>query len=208
MIAELPGVVAAVGVDPSPYFVQRARRRAPALRFDVADGRALPFGDATFDGVVFATALCHIPQRALAEAYRVLRPGGSLLVYDGDYTTATVATASHDPLQRCVDAAIATLVHDPWLVRRLIPLVRDAGFEPGQLRSHGHIEDESPTYMLSLITFGAEVLATSGIIAPGTANALKDEAHQRARNGRFFGHIAYASLLAHTSPAPNDPPTG
>jgi SAM-dependent methyltransferase len=85
---------------PSPGFIDRARRRAPAVRFEVADGRRLPFDDATFDGAVFATTLCHVPspELALAEAHRVLRRGGYLLVYDGEYVTTTVATAHYDPL--------------------------------------------------------------------------------------------------------------
>lgn len=201
-IAELPGVAEAVGVDLSPYFVARARRRAPSLRFELADGRSLPFDDEAFHGVVFATTLCHVPgpERALAEAHRVLRPGGYLLIYDGDYATSTVAVGPHDPLQTCVEAAVTTLVHDPWLVRRLSPLIRDAGFEPGDLHSHGYLELDSPAYMPSLIDVGADTLATTGTISATTASALKAEARDRTDRGMFFGHIAYASLLATRTP--------
>jgi SAM-dependent methyltransferase len=197
-IAALPGVGEAVGVDPLPFFVERARRRAPDLRFEVGDGRALPFDDDSFDGVVFSTTLCHIPgpERALAEARRVLRPGGHLLVYDGDYATTTVAVSDRDPLQACVATAVRTLVHDPWLVRRLTGLVRDAGFAPDELRSHGHLELTRPAYMLSLIDLGADMLVSAGTLAPATGEALKSEARSRVEAGRFFGHIAYASLPA------------
>ncbi len=199
LVAELPGVTQAVGVDPIPGFVELARRRVPALRFEVADGRSLPFADESFDGVVFATTLCHVPtpERALGEARRVLRPGGYLLIYDGDYATTTVAVGANDPLQTCVDAAISGLVHDPWLVRRLPRLVRDAGFEPGQLRSHGYVELDSPAYLPSMIDVGVRALQASATISPPTATALRAEAQHRADSGRFYGHIAYASLLAH-----------
>jgi hypothetical protein len=71
----------------------------------------------------------------LAEAHRVLRPGVELAVFDGDYATATVAIRANDPLQACVEHAIATLVHDPWLVRRLTALIRSAGIPSRRLIS-------------------------------------------------------------------------
>jgi ubiquinone/menaquinone biosynthesis C-methylase UbiE len=208
MISELPGVSRAVGVDPSPYFVDRAQWRAPSLRFEVGDGRALPFADESFDGVVFATTLCHIPEPglALAQARRVLRPGGVLVVYDGDYATTTVAADPHDPLQACADAAIAALVHDPWLVRRLAPLVRAAGFDVGPLVSHGYVETDSPGYLLGMVDFGADALAGAGVIGPDLADGLKVEARRRAGAEEFFGHIAYASLVARRPTDRPDPP--
>src|SRR5262245_54364035 len=62
IVAAWPGVSAAVGVDPSPIFVVRARelaRDVASLRFETADGRSLPFGAACFDGVLFHTTFCH-----------------------------------------------------------------------------------------------------------------------------------------------------
>ena len=53
-------------------------------RYVDAPGQALPFGDSSFDVVVFSNSLHHIPSddmaQALVEAGRVLRPGGTLYV--------------------------------------------------------------------------------------------------------------------------------
>jgi hypothetical protein len=80
----------------------------------------------------------------------------------------------------------ATLCRDPWLVRRLVPLVRDAGFEPGPVHSHGHIEETAPTYLLGVIDLGADTLAPPGVIAPATAEALKAKARHRVAAGRVL----------------------
>src|SRR5262245_24053364 len=63
-LAKLPGIKAAVGVDPSPVFLERARELGsslPQLSFQTGDARALPFNDASFDLAVFHTTLCHVP---------------------------------------------------------------------------------------------------------------------------------------------------
>ena len=131
-IAELFDGAEVIGIDPSPVFVEQARRLARGVgrvSFIVGDGRELPFEDGAFDAVVCHTSLCHIPgpERVLEEAARVSRPDGQLAVFDGDYATTTVATSPADPLQACADAAISTLVYDRYLVRRLGGLVRSAG---------------------------------------------------------------------------------
>jgi SAM-dependent methyltransferase len=197
LLAALPGVAEVVGIDPSEGLVSRARERAPDLSFDVGDGQALPYDDQTFDGVVFATTLCHVPDpmAALAEARRVLRPRGGLLIYEGDYNTATVALAAHDPLQTCVAAGVARMVNDPWIVRRLVPMVSAAGLEVGELRSHGYVEEEA-TYVPTLVAAGTAAMLETGTISQRLADALVREATGRAGSGRFFGHIAYASLTA------------
>ncbi|HME64784.1 MAG TPA: methyltransferase domain-containing protein, partial [Streptosporangiaceae bacterium] len=196
-----PGVSSVVGVDPSRQFIQRARalsRDDPVLRFEVGNGTALPCGDQQFDVAVFATTLCHVidPRAALGEAFRVLVPGGTLLVFDGDYATATVAQHRDDPLQACVTAAVTRLIHDPWLVRRLRTLVAAAGFVAPDLESHGYVESGTATYMSTLVDFGASALAQDATVSTELADALKAEARNRVASGTFFGHMAYASVLA------------
>jgi ubiquinone/menaquinone biosynthesis C-methylase UbiE len=80
-LAQWPTVGAVVGVDPAPALLLRARERAtglPNASCQEADGRSLSFAVATFDVVVFDSALCHMPEpeRALAAALRVLRAQG------------------------------------------------------------------------------------------------------------------------------------
>jgi SAM-dependent methyltransferase len=169
------------------------------LSFQEADGRSLPFGDNSFDAVVFHTTLCHVsePGAMLREAVRLLQPGACLAVFEGDYATGTLATKAGDPLDICAEAFRENFVHDPWLVRRLPQLMRAAGVELQCVRSYGYVEASKPGFMLSSwVDLGADALAASGRIGADAAAALKTEARRRVSSGEYFGHIAYMSLVA------------
>lgn len=78
-------VESVTGVDPAAELraIALAAPRDPRLAVSVEDGtaEALPFEDGRFDCVVCTFTLCsvHTPQAALAEARRVLKPGGRFL---------------------------------------------------------------------------------------------------------------------------------
>jgi ubiquinone/menaquinone biosynthesis C-methylase UbiE len=199
-LATLPGVAHVTGLDPSPLFVERACELAgdAPVDFVAGDGRALPLADASFDAVVFHTSLCHMPERerAIAEAHRVLRPGGRIAVFDGDYVTMTMALDARDPLQSCAEAVLEMLVYDPWLMRRIAPLLADAGFADVRVAGHAYTSAGGTDYFLALVDRGADALAATGTVRPELAAALKDEGRARMQAGTFFGHIAYVSALA------------
>lgn len=200
-LAKHPSAGRVIGIDPSPVFLATARKLAVdynKLSFVEGDGRSLPFEGESFDAVFFHTTLSHVPRSedALREAYRVLRPSGVLAVFEGIYTTTTLANGEFDPLQACADAAMAALVHDRWLIQRLPVLVRTAGFSIVKQRSLGIVETNEPDYMLTIADRGANVLAASDRIGADLAQALKNEARRRVASGCFFGSIAYGSLVA------------
>ena len=82
-LAALAGGAALVaGVDPSRGMLERARRAAPDALLVRARAEALPWRSASVDRVVCVNAFHHFADKAafVAEARRVLRPGGGLLI--------------------------------------------------------------------------------------------------------------------------------
>src|SRR5206468_3021479 len=81
-----------IGVDFAPSMIAEARRKAAELgvssvRFEEADAEQLPFTPASFDLVISRHLLWTLPhpEAAVDEWIRVLRPGGRLVVVDGQF---------------------------------------------------------------------------------------------------------------------------
>jgi SAM-dependent methyltransferase len=85
-ITEREPAATVVGVDGDGEMLERARAKAPGVRFDEALAQDLPYEDGSFDAVVTSLFLHHLTRdlklAALAEVARVLRPGGELHVAD------------------------------------------------------------------------------------------------------------------------------
>lgn len=69
-------------LDLDPEYATASCNQQARVQFICGDATALPFGDQTFDAVTMFDVLEHIPDHksAIAEAFRVLRPNGFLLV--------------------------------------------------------------------------------------------------------------------------------
>ena len=189
-----------LGIEPSPELLDHARRLAEGvgnLSFKVGDGAALPLDDGTVDAIVFHTVLCHVvaPGELLVEAMRVLRPGGTLVVCDADFSKASLAGFDSDPLQACADFFVANYVTDRHLVAKLRTLAKGAGF---QLR-HFRIASRAVTDadgMLVWVRLGSAMMLSRGEIGQPLADALVGEYERRKMAGTLYGHQPFATLIA------------
>ncbi len=180
MSAEVGPDGSVTGVDPSQDMLSVARAAlapadsAPAdsapVEFRAGEAIALPCAEASFD-VVTSTQVyeyVHDVPAALTEAWRVLRPGGRLLVLDTDWGSIVWRSSDDDRMRRVLSAWDGHLA-DPHLPRRLTGLLEDVSFSVTHraaipLLNVGYDPD---TYSAGLIGFVSAFVPRHGDITVG-----------------------------------------
>jgi len=217
-LAELDAVTVVTGIDPAPGLIERARQYADKqaktaaaasltsslapnlarMDFHIARGEDTGLQNEHFDVVVLHTILSHVPDQAaiLAEARRLLKPGGWLAVCDADFSKTSVAICAGDPLQACVMAWVEGNVTDQWLVPRLPGLLRAAGFEMRQFRGYNRADLTGRSSAPNWVERGAAALVREGKISTELGAALFAEVKRRVDTGQFYGALPFASAVA------------
>jgi ubiquinone/menaquinone biosynthesis C-methylase UbiE len=190
-----------VGIDVSPVFVKMAREALadePSATFAVGEAAATRLPASAFDLVIAHTVFSHLvePHAALSEAHRVLKPGGRLVICDGDFASLSVALFDGDPLQLAAGTVLRHMVHAPHIMRQLPSLVAAAGFTLESLEPHGYVQTTRPDYLLTLLSRGMNAAARAGEIGQTMVESVNAEARRRVANRTFFGSLSFLSLTA------------
>ena len=117
------------GIDTAEAMLAMARATCPEGRFFKGDATALPMSDANFDAVTASQLLCFVPDvdAALAEMFRVLKPGGRAVLLDTDWGSLVWNTRDADLMAKAVKLLISPYA-DPHLPRTLSRRLAAAGF--------------------------------------------------------------------------------
>jgi SAM-dependent methyltransferase len=150
------------------------------VEFREADLFALPFADASFDHVFVCFVLEHLrrPEAALAALVRVLRPGGSLTVIEGDHGSAFFhpRSARAQRAIECLNEAQAAAGGDALIGRRLYPLLRSAGLDDVQVSPRFVYADSSRPRWVDGFTRKTFIAMVEGAAEPALRLGLIDQA--------------------------------
>ena len=121
---------------------------------------------ASFDAVVAHTLISHVrdPLAVLAQAARVVRPGGAVAIFDGDYASLTFG--SSDPrLGEAMERAMQSMIMSaPRVMRELPRLLPQAGLRLIATQAHVYAEAGSSSFMLNLAETYAPLAASTGLL--------------------------------------------
>jgi SAM-dependent methyltransferase len=192
------------GVDQSPPLVEAARRIAEEeglggmIDFRVGDVHALDFPDAAFDAVIAHTTVSHVRDLAatLAEAVRVLKPGGTLAVFDGDYASLTFGHPDHQLAFAMEEGLRAVMVAHPRSMRDLPRLLHAAGLELLETLPSVLAETGRGSFFPNFAESYGPLVARYGILPPEQVQAWLEEQRRAQAEGYFFAACNYYAYIA------------
>jgi ubiquinone/menaquinone biosynthesis C-methylase UbiE len=192
------------GVDLSPYLVEAAERLAREegiaehTQFQVGNARSLDFPDGIFNAVVAHTLVSHVDDAlsVLMEAARVLKAGGMVGIFDGDYASLTFEHADPVKGKAYDEALISAVVTNPRVMRQMPRLLRAAGLE--LVTSFAYVLSEVGTanFWSSAIETYRKLIPKAGVMTEDQADAWAAALRSDSDAGVFFGSSNYYAYVA------------
>jgi SAM-dependent methyltransferase len=108
------------GVDIAPGVVERAAENFPRGKFQLYDGKSIPFDEQSFDVAFTVCVLHHVPPEQwtslVTEMARVLKPGGLLYIFEHNpYNPLTRRAVNHCPFDADATLLTRSLLSMEWL---------------------------------------------------------------------------------------------
>jgi len=164
----------------------------------VGDAHAIDAADACFDLVIAHTVISHVdaPDRVMAEARRVLRPGGTLVVFDGDYATYTFGTLDPEQGRLWDERIIRAMIANPRVMRTLPRVFRHLGLDLVDWRTYVLNEVGRGDFFLGSLRTFPVFLTRAGVATADEVQAYVDDQFQASENGAFFAGSNFVTYIA------------
>jgi arsenite methyltransferase len=189
-----------VGLDSSPDMIAASEHRANEaglsnrLRFVLGDAAKLEFPADSFDFVVAVQVYLYVRdiEQALAEARRVLRPGGRLAIVDTDWDSCVWLTAERERHQRIMEARTREL-GQPHLPPALPGLLKRAGLRLDRIEAHPvlNLRYEADSFSAGLIEPTPKIVTRFGIDAAEAQAWVQDLKSRTGEDDYFFSLNRY-----------------
>ena len=192
------------GIDYSPELISAAQRLAEdegltkEVEFRVGDAQSLEDGDESYDAVILHTVVSHVPDpvAVISETARVLKPGGLVAIFDGDYASLTYAASNHEFDAEMVQAILAGIVANPYIMRELPTLLRTSGLEIVGFYSNVLAEAGAGQFFSSLAETYIPMVVRAQLISEERAEDWLNAYREASSSKRIFASCNYYTYIA------------
>jgi SAM-dependent methyltransferase len=193
-----------VGVDHSPVLVEIARRLTADegldenVTYETGNAHQLPYAEGTFDIVTLHTLVSHVddPLQVLREARRVVRPHGTVAIFDGDYASLTFGFPDHALAKTIEEDLRKVMVANPRVMRDMPRLLHAAGLTLEGAHGALYANIGSGRFWANAVEAYSVVLSRSGLLGPDIVEEWRAFQAQAVRDDTFFGASNYYTYLA------------
>jgi SAM-dependent methyltransferase len=192
------------GIDRSLYLTAAAKRFAAeegienVVEFRTGDSQSLTLPDAAFDALVAHTLISHVedPMAVMREMARIVKPGGRIGIFDGDYASLTYGTTDPAKGKATDEMIIDALVTNPRVMRDMPLLLKEAGLVLEASFAHVVADIGRADFFAPGLQSLVRVLPKSGAMSESEARTWVNAMLKQSDEGTYFGASNFYSYVA------------
>jgi ubiquinone/menaquinone biosynthesis C-methylase UbiE len=193
-----------VGIDFSPDLIEAAKHFAANegvsdnIEFRVGDAQAIDELDDVYDAVILHTLISHVPNpvKTISEAGRVVRAGGSVCIFDGDYASLCFATGNPNSDKEVAQAILTTIVANPHVMRELPSILKQQGFSITDFMPSIHAESGTLEFFSNMVDSYVPMAINAQAIDKDRATTWLNTFRFASENESAFVSCNYCTYIA------------
>lgn len=192
------------GIDYSPELISAAQHLAVEegvtnrVEFRVGDAQSLEDESEKYDAVIAHTLVSHVPDpiKVVSEAARVVKPGGLVTIFDGDYASLTFATGDHEFDAEMVQIILSLVVANSYIMRELPVILREAGLQIASFYSNVLAEAGVGHFFSNLAESYVPMVVNSQLLPEERAENWLNAFQQASSSESVFASCNYYTYIA------------
>lgn len=190
------------GSDLSKSLIDTARRLTDAVGIDgikylQADGQGSTAHESDFDMVLGHTVISHVadPDAFLKEALRLVRPGGRVVIHDGDYASMTFDTGAPEYDGALPAKYFDAIVANPFVMREMPRRLGKLGVTSSEAIGAVVLEAGTGEYFPSIIRNYAPIVTAAGNVSDAEATGWMKALDRALESQSFFGSCNFITYV-------------
>jgi len=168
------------------------------VRWLVGDAQDIQLPDRSFDMVFAHTLISHVPspETVVTEIARLLKRGGTVAIFDGDYATLTYGT--DDPVygKEMDEKIIRGLIANPRIMRSMPRIFRHTGLKLKDSLGWVLTEIGNADFFLPSLDSLSALLPAAGVASSDEVEKFVKDQRKANEEGTFFGGYNFYVMIA------------